>query len=184
MVYGGNIGAAAGVETVIKSLDKMQNAEHLCLVIAGAGSRLAACQQLISQVRHGRIVIHTPWPKEETAMVLKAANVLVLPTSGNQSLASVPSKLITYMLAARPIIALALPQSETARVIRDAKCGWVVPPDCPDLLAQRIEQAMKTSSQEMVSRGKSGREYALQHFTAKTCLPRVINVLMKSAVKL
>ena len=56
---------------------------------------------------------------------------MILPTRGQQSLASVPSKLIAYMLAARPVIALALPHSDLAQVIEESHCGWVVPPDQP-----------------------------------------------------
>ena len=72
------------------------------------------------------IFFHTPWLKEETAQVLKTPDVLILPTRGNQSAASVPSKLISYLFAAKPVIALANEDSDVADVIRKANCGWVM----------------------------------------------------------
>ena len=54
-----------------------------------------------------RIRFYSPWPAAETSPALSAADILILPTQGRQSSASIPSKLIAYMLASRPVLALA-----------------------------------------------------------------------------
>ena len=75
-------------------------------------------------------------------MILGAADVLILPTRVRQSLVSVPSKLMSYMLAARPVIALALPQSDLAEVVERSGCGWIVEPDQPERLAALVSEVM------------------------------------------
>jgi colanic acid biosynthesis glycosyl transferase WcaI len=180
-VYGGNIGVAAGVETIIESVRYLKDIETLYLVIAGRGSNLTACQNLVRKISCSRALFHTPWPVDETAKVLGAADVLVLPTRGNQSLASMPSKLISYMLAARPVIALALPQSDLAKVVERSGCGWVVKPDQPELLAAKIKEVMSMESTALVRRGQAGREFALRHLTRDACLPQVVDILEKAA---
>jgi colanic acid biosynthesis glycosyl transferase WcaI len=177
IVYGGNVGTAAGVETVIESFRYLTNDRKVYLIIAGAGSNLVACQQLAKKIDRQRIVFHIPWPVEETSMTLGAADVLVLPTRGRQSLVSVPSKLISYMLAARPVIALALPQSDLARIIERSGCGWIVEPDQPEQLAVKVEEVMAMEPAELTGLGQAGREFALRHLTREVCLPRVIDVL-------
>jgi colanic acid biosynthesis glycosyl transferase WcaI len=182
-VYGGNIGTAAGVETLVEAFRSFGAAENIHLLIAGEGSQLASCQQ---QARGGgadAISFYTPWPKSDTSRVLGAADVLVLPTRGQQSLASVPSKLITYMLAARPVVALALPDSELASVIGQSGCGWVVPPDQPAALAAQLRAVVALPAQELARRGKAGRDYALQHFVKEVCLPRVVQVVERAAAR-
>jgi colanic acid biosynthesis glycosyl transferase WcaI len=142
---------------------------------------LAACRSLAREVSVDRISFHTPWPAEETSKVLGAADVLILPTRGSQSLVSMPSKLISYMLAARPIIALSLPQTDLAEVVEQSGCGWIVEPDRPDLLATKIKEAMASGPATLVQRGRAGREFALQQFTREECLPRVIEIVEKAA---
>jgi colanic acid biosynthesis glycosyl transferase WcaI len=180
-VYGGNVGVAAGVETVIEAFSHINPALDLYLLIAGAGSQLAACQSIAAKLNTGRIFFHSPWQADETSSVLAAADILVLPTRGEQSLVSVPSKLISYMLAARPILAQALPLSDLAQTIQAATCGWVVEPGSADHLAEALEGAVRVDAGKRAAQGQSGRVYALQHMTTEANLPRVIAVLEASA---
>jgi glycosyltransferase involved in cell wall biosynthesis len=180
VAYGGNVGAAAGVETVIEAWSYLEDLEGLYLVIAGEGSRLEACREL-ARSTGGRISFCTPWPVEDTSRLLRAADLLVLPTRGEQSLASVPSKLITYMLAARPVLAVALPESETAKTISRAECGWVVAPDQPELLARMLRKVMHMDASARRRRGRAGRTFALNNLTHVVCLPRVLDILAQAA---
>lgn len=181
LVYGGNIGAAAKAEGIIEALGRLSGREQPHLLIAGSGPNLSACQSLATIIAPGRVSFYTPWPAEKTSPVYAAADVLVLPTQGEQSLVSVPSKLIGYMLSARPIIAQAVSGSDLATVIREAGCGWVVAPDQPDRLAQAFREAMNLPAADLRRLGQLGREYALHHFTRATCLPRIIAILEESA---
>lgn len=181
LVYGGNIGVAAGVETLIESFHYLKDVQGLHILVAGEGSRLNACQTLVHTIGMDRVTFYTPWPKQDTSRVLGAADLLVLPTHGQQSLASVPSKLIAYMLAARPVIALALPDSDLAKTIEQSGCGWVVLPDQPKELADKIREVVRLPALELAQRGQAGREYALKNFTGEVCLPKVIRVLEQAA---
>lgn len=183
LAYGGNIGVAAGVETVIEALAQLPHLPDLRLLIAGEGSRLQACRDLADQQDERRVLFHTPWALAETSAVLRAADVLVLPTRGNQSIASVPSKLISYLLAARPVIALVLPESEIAHIINESGGGWVIPPDRPDLLAEKISTVARLDAATRTHMGQAGRIYALQHLTREVCLPRLVNIILSAGSK-
>ncbi|MDD5368671.1 MAG: glycosyltransferase family 4 protein [Anaerolineaceae bacterium] len=181
LVYGGNIGMAAGVETVIEALSKVNRIREIVLVIAGSGSRLEACKKLAEGFEGRRILFHSPWATSDTSKVLAAADVLVLPTRGSQSLASVPSKLLSYLLSARPVLALVLPESDTADIIKKTGCGWIIPPDNVNLLAKKIEELSDNPEEELKKMGLLGRKYALMNFTTETCLPKVIDIITKAA---
>lgn len=177
LVYGGNIGVAAGVETIIEAMHLLVEEPRVRVLIAGAGSQLTACQRLAQTLSRQLVFFHSPWTAQETSEVLRAADVLLLPTQREQSLVSMPSKLISYMLAGRPVIAQAVPGSDLAQTIEDADCGWVVQPEDPKILAEAIRKVMALPFEERNRRGLSGRDYALRHFTQATCLPKVINLL-------
>ena len=122
MVYGGNVGVAAGLEGVIQAFDTWPlDTPKPYLLVAGAGASLDACRTLAARVASDHVRFLTPWPTEKTGPVLSAADVLVLPTQGAQSLVSVPSKLISYMLSGRPVIAQAIPGSDLAHTVEDAR---------------------------------------------------------------
>jgi glycosyltransferase involved in cell wall biosynthesis len=181
LVYGGNVGAAAGVETVIDAMRLVKTGREISLVIAGSGSQLTACRKLAAGMANVHVLFHSPWASDETSKVLAAADVLVLPTRGSQSLASVPSKLLAYLLAARPVLATVLPESDTARVIEAAGCGWVIPPDDKESLAGKIEELTGLPDHLLEKMGLAGRQYALRHFTSETCLPKVIEIIKRAA---
>lgn len=181
LVYGGNVGVAAGVEVVIEALQLLAGESTPRLIIAGAGSQLAMCQQLAAKLSGNPVHFHTPWLVSETTEVLRSADLLVLPTRREQSLASAPSKLLSYMLAGRPILAAAVPDSDLAELITRAECGWVVEPDRPDLWAEQIKKIMQLNRFELQRRGNNGRNYVLQHYAKDACLPLVTELLQKAA---
>jgi glycosyltransferase involved in cell wall biosynthesis len=174
--YAGNIGVAAGMSNVIKAFSKTNNKKDVYLLIAGDGSSLQQCKEHAIKSGNSRIVFYNPWPASETSLLLRTADVFILPTRGDQSLSSVPSKLIGYMLAARPVIATVNVNSETTQIIHDAKCGWVIPPDSSEDLAFMINRVLKIDKERLSKLGQSGREYALKYFSSEACLPKVIRV--------
>jgi colanic acid biosynthesis glycosyl transferase WcaI len=181
-VYGGNIGAAAGVETAINAFEYLWNDENICMLIAGAGSRLQVCQKLVeTKGLQDRVFFYTPWPKKDTAIVLGAADVLLLPTQGEQSLVSVPSKLISYLLSGRPVLAMVLGNSDTATLITGAKAGWVIPPDDPAGAAAALKYIAASPREGLRAAGTRGLDYALRHLTREANLPKMIQLLMNLA---
>ena len=181
LVYGGNVGVAAKVEVVIEAFRYLEQFEKFYLLIAGEGNNLESCQKLAQKVNPVHIKFHNPWYEEETSTILGLADVLVLPTQGNQSLASVPSKLISYMLSARPVLAQVFPESEVAEIIENSGCGWIVDPEQPELLASKIIKVSKLDPEELIRRGLSGRRYALANLSQKANLPKIISVIEHAA---
>jgi glycosyltransferase involved in cell wall biosynthesis len=177
LVYGGNIGVAASVETVIESMSFLSSEKHIQLLVAGAGSQLSTCQDLASAIPDKPVTFHSPWHAEETSEVLRSADLLVLPTQKEQSLASVPSKLLSYMLSGRPVLATAVPGSDLANLIESSQCGWVIEPNRPDRLAETIKEIRQLQPEELKQRGEQGRQFVLEHFSKEVCLPRVIQIL-------
>jgi colanic acid biosynthesis glycosyl transferase WcaI len=176
-VYAGNIGPAAGAERILEAFEQLQDLPNAYLLIAGSGSNLASCMERAKALGLRRVIFHSPWQQEETEIVLGAADLLLLPTIGNQSLASVPSKLISYLLAGRPVLAMVLPESETASMIMTAGAGWIVPPDKPDALAAEIRLISSLPANQLHSLGKSGKAFAHQNLCRESNLPKVIRII-------
>ncbi len=181
LAYAGNIGPAAGVEGLVEAFARVQERKDLYLLIAGSGARLKPAQAMEHKLKCARVIFHTPWLEEETSAVLGSADVLLLPTIGSQSLVSVPSKIISSFLAARPVIACVLPQSETAWIVREASAGWVVEPENPAALANAFLQAANADQDRLRTMGEQAREYAARNLSRESNLPRVLHLLYSAA---
>ncbi|MEZ4733820.1 MAG: glycosyltransferase family 4 protein [Caldilineaceae bacterium] len=182
-VYGGNVALAAGVDTLVNAFRYLDDTANFSLLIAGEGAQLEECKAVAADLSTNRILFHHPYQLTENAMVLGAADILLLPTRGQQSLTAVPSKLIAYLLSARPVIALAVAESDLAELLKASGAGWVVEPDRPDLLAAMIKEVLSKEHRELQSKGAAGREFALQNLTEKACLPRVLSIIEQVATK-
>ncbi|HSY52592.1 MAG TPA: glycosyltransferase family 4 protein [Thermoanaerobaculia bacterium] len=175
LTFGGNVGAAAGVETVIEAFAGASLGPDVHLLVAGEGTSLEACRRLARAAPAGRIHFQPEW--RGSMDVLHAADAVMLPTRGTQSTASVPSKMISYLFSARPVIAMAVDGSATAEVVRAAECGVVIPPDDPQSLADSIAQLVARSKQERRQMGESGYRWASANVTRDVCLPRVLDLM-------
>ena len=167
---------AAGVETLIEVFSHLRHCHQCYLLIAGEGSRLEDCRRMAAVCGNPRVLFHSPWLTTETSLVLGAADVLVLPTRGQQANASVPSKLLAYFLSGRPVLALAAADTELADLV-NAGGGWVMPPDQPGELATAIENLLVTDKLTLTQRGEQGRIFTLRHLTRAVILPRLVSVV-------
>ncbi len=181
VVYGGNLGAASGVDTVISAFQDLMEQPNIYLLVAGGGSNLLAWRQLARELGNPRIIFHTPWLDSETSSVLAAPNLFILPTHGDQSLVSVPSKLMAYMLAGRPILCAANRESDIARTIAAADCGWVIPSEDPGVMAQRVLALSQRPSCELSAMGQRGRDYAIKFMTKSANLGKLVNLILSIA---
>jgi len=175
LVFGGNVSVSAGVETVIDAFRCLDHDLDVYLLVAGEGTSLDACRRRAAEIAPERIRFEHPWPG--TIDVLHAADVVVLPTHAAQSTASVPSKLISYLLSARPVLATALPDSDTAAVVLGSGAGVVVAPDDSKALADAIGSMARLSREERQRMGSAGRAWAMMNVTAEVCLPRLLRIV-------
>ena len=177
IVYAGNISLASGLNTIIHAFQKLIDKSSIYLLIAGDGSMLANCRELARKMGNPRVLFHTPWLESETASLLSAATLFILPTPGEQSLFSVPSQLIFYMLAGHPVLSCVEGKSEVARIINTARCGWIVAAAEPETIAEKLCLLSQDSQEELDEYGKRGREYAVKEMTRTANLPKLIKLI-------
>jgi glycosyltransferase involved in cell wall biosynthesis len=181
VIYAGNISFASGLDNVILAFQKLIPQTSIYLLIAGDGSMLANHRELARKIDNPRIIFHNPWLECETSNLLAAANVFILPTQGEQSMFSVPSKLISYMFAGRPILSCVEEKSEVARVINAARCGWTIPVANLETISQKLVLLSQYSQEELDEYGKRGRAYAVKEMTKMSNLPKLKKLMERVA---
>ena len=163
VLHAGNMGAKQGLDNAIQVARQLNDQNDVLFLLVGDGSdktRLVdmATRQDISNVRFLPLQ-----PRDMLPQMLSAADVLLLNQRADVVDMVIPSKLLTYMAAGRPIVAAAHPDSEAAKYIRRARCGLVVPPEEPGLLADAIRQ-VHANPGLAIRFGRSARAFAEEHF--------------------
>lgn len=175
--YVGSVNAHSNTELIISAFAKA-NLNDCELRIYGGGNHKDSCVKLVKELGLRNVVFDVV-EKKQVPEVQSKVNVLVLalPT-GNGGLC-LPSKMTSYMLSGRPILA-SVEESATTRYIKEADCGISVEPDNVDTLTDGFRKFASMSSDEQNRLGKNSRLFAEAKLMRKSNLPRVIDVLLSA----
>lgn len=171
-MYMGNIGPVAGVDLLIDAFNHL-NIEDTRLVIAGSGSMK---KQLVEKAKGNNRIIFREVPNGKVPEIQAQADVMLLPIKKGAASSSIPSKLPAYMFSAKPIIGSMDLDSDTANAIKNAECGSVVEAENEELLSSMMKAMFEKNQIELESLGENGQRYALEHFSKKKNLDRLITV--------
>jgi glycosyltransferase involved in cell wall biosynthesis len=176
VMYAGNIGEVAGVELLVDVAARMRDDQDVVFAIAGDGSRRRSCEELARSHGLTRIRFLPSLSDEQFCAAQGMADLMVLPTRSTGAISSVPSKLINYMLSARPVLAAVDDESDTARAIGEARCGACVPPDSAAALVDEIHR-LKHRRAELTEMGRRARQYAQTNFSRQSCVAKLIGII-------
>jgi glycosyltransferase involved in cell wall biosynthesis len=163
-LYLGNIGPVAGVEGLIEAFHaaRLNQAQ---LVIAGDGTAKTACVELAKRIGARNIQFISDPDVENVPLIQSLGHVYLLPMRKVAGLSSIPSKLMAYLFSQRPVLATVDAESDTARCIRDANCGWVGEPENVHWLADKMTEVSSIPESALSVLGQQGRAYGLRHFS-------------------
>lgn len=171
--YVGSINVHANVDLMIKAFAeaKIPNSE---LRIYGGGNQKENCQQLVKDLGLTNVSFGFV-SRNEIPAVQSDASVLILalPT-GNGNLC-LPSKLTSYLLSGRPVLASVDQDSSTKRILEGEGCGKTVLPDDKKALVNGFKYFAELTSEAREKMGENSRKYALKHLTREVNLSLVIN---------
>jgi glycosyltransferase involved in cell wall biosynthesis len=115
-------------------------------------------------------------PRERLPETLGTADIHVVGLARGLAGYVVPSRLYSVLAAGRPVIAAAEEESETAQIVREARCGLVVPPGDSLSLALAI-RACRNGEHDLELMGRHAREYAEVHADRSVAVARYRDLL-------
>lgn len=171
--YLGSINSHSNVDLIIRAFAKAQLPDSE-LRIYGGGNKKDECVQLSKELGLNNVRFDYV-QRDDVPQVQAEASVLVLALSKGNGAFSLPSKVTSYMLSGRPILASVDVESATTRYINKAKCGIAVPSADEEALAQAIKRLYSMPSEELAEMGTHARKFAETHLTRDYNLNIVTN---------
>ncbi len=115
-------------------------------------------------------------PYERLSEVMGTADVLIALLDSDAGKFAVPSKTLTYLCAARPILMAAPSVNQAAKIIRNAKAGLVVSPNSPREFVAAARELMERPD-ERVAHAQHARAYAERHFNIGYIADRFLSLI-------
>lgn len=154
LMFAGNVGAAQGVDTIIRAAALTKDIPNLRWHIVGDGSELDNCKRLADELSAESVVFHGRQAADKMPEFYSKADIMLVTMIDDPTISrTLPGKVQTYMAAGKPILAAAI--GEIEKVLKDAECGMCCPPNDGEALAK--------AAKEMAESGKLN-EYGLNSY--------------------
>ena len=156
-LWAGTLGLVSGAGILLDAAAHLTAMPDAVIVICGEGP---IREQLMTEAEARQLcnVRFLPFqPNERVNDLQSIADVSLVTLSKEFSESSVPSKVLAYMAAARPLVAAVPRESPTARLIQEANCGRIVDSGDSVALAQNILNLFnnKPLSDTLANNGRS-----------------------------
>jgi glycosyltransferase involved in cell wall biosynthesis len=163
LIYSGTLGMKHNPDLLLQLALRFRNDERVRCVAISEGPGIEWLRERVREHGLDNLLL-MPWqPFEVLPQVLAAADVLLAVLEPDGGVLSVPSKVLTYLCAQRPVL-LAVPGANlAARIVRDHEAGLLVAPEDTGGFVAAAERLM--ADEALRTRlAANGRRYAETHF--------------------
>ncbi|MFC1895263.1 glycosyltransferase [Thermodesulfobacteriota bacterium] len=171
VLWAGSMGIKQGLSNIVEACKLLQGGDVSVLwVLVGDGEAHSSLEAEVKDSNLESCVRLLPFqPEDHLSDMFSTADVLLLNQLSTVKDTVIPSKLLTYMAAGRPVLAAVNADSQGAQLLRESGGGVIVEPENPAALIEGLKGLMsdKKAQAEM---GKRSRTYAVEHFDRKKVL--------------
>jgi glycosyltransferase involved in cell wall biosynthesis len=168
-LFAGNLGRVQGIENLLRAIAGTRS-ESAAFLFVGDGVFRPAIEKFIQENPDKRVIHLGHFPLSAQQLFLNACDVAFVTLDDAMYGLGVPSKAYFSMAAGRPLLLVADPNSEIGRVIQESGIGWIVPPNQPKMLAERIDEICQEGDLDKV--GRRAREVVERYFSEQVILSR------------
>ncbi|MEJ8652275.1 glycosyltransferase [Streptomyces sp. MS1.AVA.3] len=175
LLHAGNMGLKQGLEVLVEAARLAdQEAAPVRIVLMGDGNQRAHLQRLAAGV--SSLSFLPPADAQEFPDVLAAADVLAVTQKASVLDMSLPSKLTSYFMTGRPVIASVAAEGGTAQEVLRSGAGSVIAPEDPKALLAEV-RALADDPERASRLGARGPQYVEQRLSSRAGLERITALL-------
>lgn len=178
VLYAGTLGLKHDPSLLADAADELREVARFVVVTEGLGRRLL--ERAKATRRLDNLLLLDFQPYESVPYMHASADVLLAILEPDASRYSVPSKVLTYLCAERPLVTVMAPDNSAARVVRDAGAGRVVPPGDRAGLVEALRDLVADPGLRS-QMGAAARRYAEENFDPARVADRFEAILRSAA---
>ena len=163
-LFGGNMGRPQYIDLLCEAIIECAGESGVFFVFAGRGTERHKISRTIAEHGIENAVLIEELPRSDYAQVVKECDIGLLTLDPAFTVPNYPSRILSYMEFGKPVLAATDKISDIRQLIANARCGrWVWSGDTGGFIKAVREMA---ACEKLADMGRSGREYAEEHFSA------------------
>ena len=180
VVYGGNIGAAQALETLLEAAARLRDLPSVQFVLIGEGVEEKRLRARASALGLDNVRFIGWQPEALMPAFFALADVVVMHLRREPLFEiTVPGKAYAYLACGRPILCAVA--GDTADIVRDAGAGVTCPPEDPAALARAVRALRAMPEPERRAMGESGHRAHLAKYSRAALVGRHEALLVQAA---
>ena len=171
-VYGGNLGKPQGIPFLIKCLKSQMKNKDAYFLVVGDGTEFGKLEQFFNEQKPENMKLMKRLPKEDYDWMIAACDVGMIFLDYRFSIPNFPSRLLSYMQAGIPVLAVTDPNTDIGKVIIDGGFGWWCESNDVMTFHEKVQEACKS---DLKSMGVKGFRYLEEHYSAEKSYKIIMN---------
>ena len=171
ILHAGNIGHPTDIESIIGCFKLLNGDKRFHFVFIGSGVKRRLLEDAVRKNNFDGVTLLDPMSRDKQSRFLNACDVGLVSLIDGMLGAAMPSKTYNLMAAGKPLLALADPCSELARVIDEDEIGWHVEPGRPDALKIVLDELYEQRGL-LPEMGRRARVAAIKKYSPNQIIER------------
>lgn len=163
-VFGGNLGKPQGITFMIECLKSVKDVTDAFFLIVGDGTEYSKIEKYLEETKQKNVRLMKRLPREDYDTLVGGCDVGMIFLDHRFTIPNYPSRIISYMQAKIPVLAVTDPNTDIGRDIVEGKFGWWCESNNQADFRKTVIQILREDTNKM---GVTGFEYLQDHFTVE-----------------
>jgi colanic acid biosynthesis glycosyl transferase WcaI len=178
VLYSGTFGRIHGTSVILDAAERLLNDNNILFLLVGHGVDFDLIQEQAVKRKLQNVLMKEYVPRARLAELQSLSSISLVTLRAQLGYSSIPSKVLGYMAASRPVIAMTEKDSDVGKLVETAQCGLVLPPEDVSSLVFSIRQCLE-KRQELVTWGANGCDYLRNHLDKEVLIDQIGNIFTK-----
>ena len=175
-VYGGNLGKPQGIPFLIECLKAAKDIEDAYFLVVGDGTEYRKLEEYASSADQENFKLMKRLPKNDYDTMVGACDVGMIFLDHRFTIPNFPSRLLSYMSAKLPVLAVTDPNTDVGKVIADNGFGWWCESRDTEDFVRIVKKAIDTDTKEMT---EIEHKYLIDHYSSVKAYSIICDSLMR-----
>ena len=171
-IYGGNLGKPQGISFLIQCLDANAIRGDCHFVVVGDGTEYGKLETWYKTKQPQSVSVFQRLPKEDYDQLVRACDVGLIFLDYRFTIPNYPSRLLSYLMEKKPIIAATDPNCDTGTIAEQNGYGYKCISNDVNAFTQCVDIMLKSDRAYM---GEKGYRFYLNNYTVEN----TYNAIMK-----
>lgn len=171
-IYGGNLGKPQGINFMIECLNSQRFNEKVFFLIIGDGTEFNKIDSFVKISKQQNVKLMRRMPKDDYEKMVGACDVGLIFLDHRFTIPNFPSRLLSYMQARIPVLAVTDSNTDIGRVITEGNFGWWCESNNVNNFSDIIEIIMQARISPMKANSFS---YLRDNYSSKKCFDIIMD---------